>query len=131
MLMSEIVAYKPEEVALRLRVSEETVRREIRLKHLGALLVGKQYRIAPSDLIAYLGEDRYNEWFGSREDLRAAIGSGQLGDDKARDIATRAVRAVRASTETNSASPVQSRNPRAINKQAKLPAKKSARHPHA
>ena len=60
MLMTEIIAYKPEEVALRLRVSEETVRREIRLKHLGALLIGKQYRIAPSDLIAYLGEHRYN-----------------------------------------------------------------------
>ena len=127
MLMTEIVAYKPEEVALRLRVSEETVRREIRLKHLGALLVGKQYRIAPSDLIAYLGEDRYNEWFGLREDLRAAIGSGDLDEDEARDLATRAVKAVRASSDANSVTP-ERRDTRALKKPL---IKKTNRHPNA
>ena len=96
MLMTETLAYTPEEVALRLRVSEETVRREIRAKHLGALQVGKQYRIAPSDLIAYLGEHRYKEWFGQREDLRAVIGSGGLEEVEAHELAARAVRAVRA-----------------------------------
>ena len=131
MLMTEIIAYKPEEVALRLRVSEETVRREIRLKHLGALLIGKQYRIAPSDLIAYLGEHRYNEWFGLREDLRAAIGSGELEEDEARELAARAVRAIRESNEAKLAVPPTSHNPRATNKQPKTPAKKSVRHPHA
>jgi excisionase family DNA binding protein len=103
MLMTETLAYTPEEVALRLRVSEETVRREIRAKHLSALQVGKQYRIAPSDLIAYLGKRRYEEWFGPREDLRAVIGSGGLEEAEAHELAARAVRAVRADAEPVSA----------------------------
>ncbi len=121
MLMTDIVAYKPEEVALRLRVSEETVRREIRSKHLGALLVGKQYRIAPSDLIAYLGEDRYNEWFGLRDDLRAAIGSGDLDEDEARDFATRAIKTVRASSDTNLVTPTRDKRNSLVRKPSRRP----------
>jgi excisionase family DNA binding protein len=57
MLMRETKIYSPEDVARRLRVSEETVRREIRAHHLGAQRIGKQDRIAPSDLKAYLVHD--------------------------------------------------------------------------
>ncbi len=104
MLMTEVLAYTPEEVARRLRVSEETVRREIRSQRLGALQVGKQYRIAASDLIAYLGAQRFEEWFGTRSDLRAAIGSGDLPEEEAHALAWKAVSEVRAKAKRSSAS---------------------------
>ena len=95
MLMREAKIYSPEDIARRLRVSEETVRREIRARHLGAQRIGKQYRIAPSDLKAYLGDARYEEWFLRSNDLREAIGSGGLLEDEAYRLAERVVREVR------------------------------------
>jgi excisionase family DNA binding protein len=143
MLMNEVLAYTPEEIALRLRVSEETVRREIRAKHLGALQVGKQYRVAPSDLIAYLGKQRYEEWFGPREDLKAVIGSGGLPEDEAQELAVRAVKAIRAEETVGvqpKRPPSRDTNPEALERSltrrspelvTKTPAKKPARRPHA
>jgi excisionase family DNA binding protein len=93
--MTQQAVYSPEEVARRLRVSEETVRREIRAATLGAQRVGKQYRIAPSDLIAYLGVERYREWFTNGLALNDVIGVGGLDDAEAQAIAEREVRAVR------------------------------------
>ncbi|NJK43649.1 MAG: helix-turn-helix domain-containing protein [Pleurocapsa sp. SU_196_0] len=82
-------------MARRLRVSEETVRREIRAQHLNAQRIGKQYRIASSDLKAYLGESRFEEWFLRDNDLRDAIGSGGLPENEALALAEQAVRSVR------------------------------------
>lgn len=95
MPMRETTIYSPEDVARRLRVSEETVRREIRAQHLGAQRIGKQYRIASSDLKAYLGDARFEEWFMRSNDLREAIGSGGLPENEAHALAERVVREVR------------------------------------
>jgi excisionase family DNA binding protein len=95
MLMQTILVYTPEDVARRLRVSEETVRREIRARHLTAQRVGKQYRIASSDLKTYLGEARFEEWFLRGNDLRDAVGSGGLSENEAITFAEQAVRQVR------------------------------------
>jgi excisionase family DNA binding protein len=95
MLMRNALVYTPEDVARRLRVSEETVRREIRARHLSAQRVGKQYRIASSDLKNYLGEARFEEWFIRGNDLRDAIGSGGLPENEAIAFAEQAVRQVR------------------------------------
>lgn len=97
MPMRDAAIYSPEEVARRLKVSEETVRREIRAQHLGAQRIGKQYRIASSDLKIYLGESRFEEWFVRDNDLRDAIGSGGLLEDEAIAVGERIVREVRAS----------------------------------
>ncbi len=94
--MIEMSVYTPEEVAKTLRISEETVRREIRANHLGAQRIGKQYRIAPSDLVAYLGEARFIEWFAWRTEFRSLIGAGGLPEVEAHKIAERAVKQVRA-----------------------------------
>ena len=51
--------YTPTEVAQILRVSEETIRREIRRDQLRALQVERQYHITPADLVAWLGKARY------------------------------------------------------------------------
>jgi excisionase family DNA binding protein len=95
MLVRDAIVYTPEDVARRLRVSEETVRREIRAQHLSAQRIGKQYRISSSDLVSYLGEARFEEWFMRENDLRDAIGSGGLPEDEAIAFAERAVREVR------------------------------------
>jgi excisionase family DNA binding protein len=97
MLMRNVLVYTPEDVARRLRVSEETVRREIRARHLSAQRIGKQYRIASSDLKSYLGEARFEEWFVQGNDLREAIGSGGLSEQEAIAFAEQAVRQVRES----------------------------------
>lgn len=97
MPMRDVRIYSPEEVARRLKVSEETVRREIRAQHLGAQRIGKQYRIASSDLKTYLGESRFEEWFVRNHDLRDAIGSGGLSEDEAMIASERIVREVRTS----------------------------------
>jgi excisionase family DNA binding protein len=96
MLMQELTVYTPEDVARRLRVSEETVRREIRGQQLPAQRIGKQYRIAASDLKAYLGEARFTEWFLQDFALHQAIGSGGLPEAQAHTLAEQAVRQVRA-----------------------------------
>ncbi len=96
MPMRDAAIYSPEEVARRLKVSEETVRREIRAQHLGAQRIGKQYRIASSDLKTYLGESRFEEWFVRDHDLRDAIGSGNLPEDEAIALSERMTREVRA-----------------------------------
>ena len=101
--MIEMSVYTPEEVAKTLRISEETVRREIRANHLGAQRIGKQYRIAPSDLVAYLGEARFIEWFAWRSEFRALIGLGGLPEVQALQIAKQAVKEVRAEAPTPSA----------------------------
>ncbi len=93
--MTEPSVYTPEEVAKTLRISEETVRREIRANHLGAQRIGKQYRIASSDLVAYLGEARFLEWFAWREDFRKLVGSGGLPEAEAVAIAEKLVREAR------------------------------------
>ena len=95
MPMRDAAIYSPEEVARRLKVSEETVRREIRAQHLGAQRIGKQYRIASSDLKSYLGELRFEEWFVRDHDLHDAIGSGGLPENEAMTLSERAVREVR------------------------------------
>lgn len=95
MSMRDAAIYSPEEVARRLKVSEETVRREIRAQHLGAQRIGKQYRIASSDLRTYLGESRFEEWFVRDNDLRDTIGSGGLPEDEAIALSERIVREVR------------------------------------
>jgi excisionase family DNA binding protein len=96
MLMQELTVYTPEDVARRLRVSEETVRREIRGQQLPAQRIGKQYRIAASDLKAYLGEVRFAEWFLQEFPLQQAIGGGGLPEAQAHALAEQAVRQVRA-----------------------------------
>jgi excisionase family DNA binding protein len=95
MLMQEMTIFTPEDVARRLRVSEETVRREIRGNHLNAQRIGKQYRISAGDLKAYLGDARFTEWFLQANDLRDAIGSGGLPEAEAIALADKAVRQVR------------------------------------
>ena len=95
MPMRDATIYSPEQVARRLRVSEKTVRREIRAQHLGAQRIGKQYRIASSDLKTYLGESRFKEWFVRDHDLRDAIGSGGLPENDAITFSERIVREVR------------------------------------
>ncbi len=95
MLMQEMTIYTPEDVARRLRVSEETVRREIRGQHLNAQRIGKQYRISASDLKDYLGDARFTEWFLNTDHLHLAIGSGGLPEAQAIALAQEAVRQVR------------------------------------
>ncbi len=100
MLMQEMNIYTPEDVARRLRVSEETVRREIRGNHLSAQRIGKQYRISANDLKAYLGDQRFTEWFLQTDHLRLAIGSGGLPEPEAIALAEKAVRQVREARPT-------------------------------
>jgi excisionase family DNA binding protein len=103
MPMIEMSVYTPEEVAKTLRISEETVRREIRANHLGAQRIGKQYRIAPSDLVAYLGEVRFIELFAWRNEFRNLIGSGGLSEAQAIKLAQQAVQEARANAPMPSA----------------------------
>ncbi len=95
MLMQEKNIFTPEDVARRLRVSEETIRREIRGQHLNAQRIGKQYRISAGDLKAYLGDAPFTEWFLQIDHLRDAIGSGGLPEAKAIALAQKAVQQVR------------------------------------
>lgn len=90
--------YTPAEVASVLRVTEETVRREIRREQLGALQVGRQDRITAPDLIAWLGQERYVELFKPHEALPSLLGGGALGEDIAASEATTLVRRARAET---------------------------------
>ena len=88
--------YTPAEVAQILRVNEETVRREIRREQLRAVQVGRQYRITPADLIAWLGKERYVEIFRPHEALLELLGAGDLDDDVASETAQMLVRRARA-----------------------------------
>jgi excisionase family DNA binding protein len=51
------------EIAQRLRVSNESVRREIRRGQLRAMQIGRLYRTTAADLIDWLGEQRYKQLF--------------------------------------------------------------------
>ena len=94
MMDRESYIYTPAEVAHVLRVNEETVRREIRREQLGALQVGRQYRITAPDLIAWLGQDRYFELFRPHEVLLSLLGSGSFDEDAAAGEAEALVRRV-------------------------------------
>ena len=88
--------YTPAEVAQILRVNEETIRREIRRDQLRALQVGRQYRITPADLMAWLGKERYVEIFRPHEALLELLGAGRLGNDVASETAQKLVYRARA-----------------------------------
>jgi excisionase family DNA binding protein len=60
------IVYTTTEIAQRLRVSEESVRREIRRGQLQAMQIGRLYRATSGDLIAWLGEVRYNQLFADK-----------------------------------------------------------------
>lgn len=86
--------YTSAEVAIALRVSEESVRREIRRGVLTAARIGNQYRLTANDLAAWLGEARYLELFSPLGPLGALIGLGGLEEDEAHALALKAVREV-------------------------------------
>jgi excisionase family DNA binding protein len=103
MLMTEMMeqahlVYSPAEVARLLRVNEETVRREIRRGHLGALRVGNQYRSTISDLAKWLGEERFIELFSPLGVLSELIGKGGLSETQAIQVASKTVKQVRKKT---------------------------------
>lgn len=85
----------PAEVAHVLRVDEETVRREIRRGRLTAVQVGRQYRLTASDLIGWLGQERYTELFASYEALALLLGSGGMGQEEAQSLAIELTRRAR------------------------------------
>jgi excisionase family DNA binding protein len=87
--------YTSAEVANALRVSEESVRREIRRGTLTAARIGNQYRLTANDLAAWLGESRYRELFSPLGPLGALIGFGGLEEDAAQNLALKAVKEVR------------------------------------
>ncbi len=87
--------YTSAEVANALRVSEESVRREIRRGTLTAARIGNQYRLTANDLAAWLGESRYHEIFSPLGPLGALIGFGGLEEDAAHALALKAVKEVR------------------------------------
>jgi excisionase family DNA binding protein len=89
------VVFTPSEVAQVLRVNEETVRREIRRGNLSALRVGNQYRMAPSDLAKWLGDERFLELFTPLEALSGLLGSGGLAEKEATRLAEKAVKDTR------------------------------------
>ena len=97
MQMSEHI-YTPAEVAQALRVNEETIRREIRRDQLGALQVGRQYRITPADLVAWLGKERYLEIFRPHEALLELLGVGGLDEATASEEAHTLVQRARSET---------------------------------
>ena len=80
MMSAQENIYTPAEVAQVLRVNEETIRREIRRDQLGAVQVGRQYRITPADLVAWLGKARYLEIFRPHEALLEVLGAGNLDE---------------------------------------------------
>jgi excisionase family DNA binding protein len=86
--------YTSAEIARALRVSEESVRREIRRGALTAARIGNQYRLTANDLAAWLGESRYRELFSPLGPLSALIGFGGLEDDAAHALALKAVKEV-------------------------------------
>jgi excisionase family DNA binding protein len=88
--------YSPTEVARVLRINEETVRRAIRNDKLTALHIGDQYRLSATDLIKWIGTDRYLELFSPLDDARQVLGAGGLSEAEADALALEAVRAVRA-----------------------------------
>jgi excisionase family DNA binding protein len=87
--------YTSAEVANALRVSEESVRREIRRGALTAARIGNQYRLTANDLAAWLGESRYRELFSPLGPLGALIGFGGLEEGAAHALASQAVNEVR------------------------------------
>ncbi|CAM2915646.1 helix-turn-helix domain-containing protein [Erysipelothrix tonsillarum] len=50
------IHYSVDDIALSLRVSKETVRRYIRTSKLGAVKVGRDYRVTPNDLHAFMND---------------------------------------------------------------------------
>jgi excisionase family DNA binding protein len=101
--------YTSAEVANALRVSEESVRREIRRGTLTAARIGNQYRLTANDLAAWLGESRYRELFSPLGPLGALIGFGGLEEEAAQKLALKAVKEVRINAP--SASGVTAPNP--------------------
>lgn len=93
--MMEQRIFTPKEVAATLRLDEETVRREIRRERLQALKVGRQYRITTGDLVHWLGKDRFLELFAPLTALTHIVGSGDLADDEALELAERLVKRAR------------------------------------
>jgi excisionase family DNA binding protein len=90
--------YTSAEVANALRVSEESVRREIRRGTLSAARIGNQSRLTANDLAGWLGESRYRELFSPLGPLSALIGFGGLEDDEAHKLVAKAVSEVRKAT---------------------------------
>jgi excisionase family DNA binding protein len=86
--------YTPAEIAAALRVSEESVRREIRRGKLGAARVGNQYRSTLNDLSGWLGE-RYLELFSPLGALSSLIGQGGLDEAEANALALEIVATIR------------------------------------
>ena len=64
--------YTPAEIAVVLRISEKSVRREIQRGRLSAVRIGNQYRISPGNLIAWLGRTTFHELFTPLEGLDEA-----------------------------------------------------------
>ena len=87
--------FTPAEVARVLRVDEETVRREIRRGRLGAVQVGRQYRLTSSDLMGWLGQVRFVELFTPYKALTSLLGSGNLDEIEAEKTALELTRRVR------------------------------------
>lgn len=55
--MGEPLYYTPEEIALALRVSEETIRRQLREKQIKGQKVGRIWRIPREEAIKLLGSE--------------------------------------------------------------------------
>lgn len=88
--------YTTAEIAAILRVSEESVRREIRRGVLGAARIGSQYRVTTRDLSDWLGASHYHDLFSPLGPLSEIIGTGTLEEHAASETASRLVAKARA-----------------------------------
>ena len=80
--MSETKAYySPDEVAALLDLHVRTIRRFIREGRLKATRVGRQYRIAESDLSKLVGSERGKEHAGSQNRRRRIVASTTVDID--------------------------------------------------
>jgi excisionase family DNA binding protein len=89
------MVYTLAEVAQLLKVGEETIRREVQRGNITALRVGKQYRMTRSDLIGWLGRERFIEIFQPFEAFTSLIGAGGLDEEEATELATKLVHRAR------------------------------------
>jgi excisionase family DNA binding protein len=76
---TEVAVFTTAEIAHVLRVSNESVRREIRRGQLHAMQIGRQYRSTADDLIAWLGANRYNELFGHVQRVDEKLATASFG----------------------------------------------------
>ncbi len=92
--------YTPAEVARVLRVSEESIRREIRRGILNAARVGSQYRVTSNDLSTWLGATHYRDLFNPLGAISELIGTGTLEEDEATRVAIEIIAKTRATQPT-------------------------------